>query len=80
MIFFFFFCAAHSRRGDLEVLGYNLLQWLCSRLPWEVEEGAAAPDPDYIHAQKEGFMKDPAVLIRACFQDSHPPGELSMCF
>lgn len=24
-----------SRRGDLEVLGYCLLQWACGRLPWE---------------------------------------------
>ncbi|KAI4479763.1 hypothetical protein M0804_010813 [Polistes exclamans] len=25
----------HSRRGDLETLGYNLLQWVCGKLPWE---------------------------------------------
>ena len=24
-----------SRRGDLEILGYCLLQWACGRLPWE---------------------------------------------
>ena len=24
-----------SRRSDLEILGYVMLQWLCSRLPWE---------------------------------------------
>lgn len=24
-----------SRRGDLEILGYVMLQWLCNRLPWE---------------------------------------------
>lgn len=28
-------CVAPSRRGDLEILGYCLLQWLCGRLPWE---------------------------------------------
>jgi vaccinia related kinase len=27
--------SAPSRRGDLEILGYCLLQWLCSLLPWE---------------------------------------------
>ncbi|NXJ05825.1 VRK2 kinase, partial [Odontophorus gujanensis] len=26
---------APSRRGDLEVLGYCMLQWLCGKLPWE---------------------------------------------
>uniref|UniRef100_A0A8C9RLA4 non-specific serine/threonine protein kinase n=1 Tax=Scleropages formosus TaxID=113540 RepID=A0A8C9RLA4_SCLFO len=26
--------AANSRRGDLEVLGYCLLHWLCGTLPW----------------------------------------------
>ena len=26
---------APSRRGDLEILGYCCLQWLCSQLPWE---------------------------------------------
>lgn len=60
---------AHSRRGDLEVLGYNMLQWLCSRLPWECDN----PNPEYVHAQKDGFMKDPASLVRACFPNSQPP-------
>ena len=26
---------APSRRTDLEILGYVMLQWLCSKLPWE---------------------------------------------
>ncbi|XP_074143084.1 serine/threonine-protein kinase VRK2 isoform X1 [Sminthopsis crassicaudata] len=26
---------APSRRGDLEILGYCMLQWLCGKLPWE---------------------------------------------
>lgn len=29
------FFSAPSRRGDLEILGFCLLQWLCSQLPWE---------------------------------------------
>lgn len=24
-----------TRRGDMEILGYNLLHWLASTLPWE---------------------------------------------
>lgn len=27
--------AVTSRRSDLEILGYVMLQWLCDRLPWE---------------------------------------------
>ena len=27
--------AAPSRRGDLEILGFCMLQWLCGKLPWE---------------------------------------------
>ncbi|XP_061481760.1 serine/threonine-protein kinase VRK2 isoform X2 [Rhineura floridana] len=26
---------APSRRGDLEILGYCMLQWMCGNLPWE---------------------------------------------
>ncbi|XP_065445686.1 serine/threonine-protein kinase VRK2 isoform X3 [Chrysemys picta bellii] len=26
---------APSRRGDLQILGYCMLQWLCGKLPWE---------------------------------------------
>lgn len=29
------FFSVTSRRGDLEILGYVMLQWLCGRLPWE---------------------------------------------
>ena len=34
-LFFFFLAAGPSRRADLEILGYCLLQWACGRLPWE---------------------------------------------
>lgn len=27
--------SAPSRRGDLEILGYCMVQWLCQKLPWE---------------------------------------------
>ena len=29
------FLTEPARRGDLEILGYVVLQWLCGRLPWE---------------------------------------------
>ena len=28
---------AHSRRGDLETLGYNMVHWAAGTLPWLTE-------------------------------------------
>lgn len=47
---------AFSRRGDMEVLGYNMIEWLCGKLPW----GSEGP-PDKVHKQKQAFMTDPAL-------------------
>jgi vaccinia related kinase len=63
---------AFSRRGDLETLGYNMLQWLCGKLPWENTD-----DPEYIHFQKERFMSNIPLLMLRCFFDSEPPAVLS---
>lgn len=62
---------AHSRRGDLETLGYNLLQWLCGKLPWENEEGGLdqTADPDEIQLQKENFMVNVDHFMLVCFKD-----------
>ncbi|KAL3874653.1 hypothetical protein ACJMK2_037635 [Sinanodonta woodiana] len=54
---------APSRRGDLEILGYCMLQWLCSRLPWETD----LTNKDKVASQKEKFMKNIPSLIKACF-------------
>ncbi|KAH9509318.1 Serine/threonine-protein kinase vrk1 [Bulinus truncatus] len=45
---------APSRRGDMEILGYCMLQWLCKKLPWEDNLNNAA----YVASSKEKFMKD----------------------
>lgn len=42
------FSTAPSRRGDLEILGYCMIQWLCSRLPWEDK----LQDPVYVRESK----------------------------
>jgi vaccinia related kinase len=54
---------AHSRRSDLEILGYNMLQWLCGKLPWEEDLG----NVEYVKAKKEGFMSDLDKLMNICF-------------
>jgi len=60
---------ANGRRGDFEILGYNLLQWLCSRLPWEDK----LTDTDYVAAQKNRYMSDIPSLMKQCFQKTSPP-------
>jgi vaccinia related kinase len=62
-----------SRRGDLETLGYNMLQWLCGKLPWEDN----TQDPRYILSQKESFMSNIPLLMRQCFPNSKPPAALT---
>lgn len=61
---------AHSRRGDLEILGYNMTQWLCSRLPWEDN----LQDCNYVAKQKRGFMEDIGSFMSKCFPDTIPQG------
>ena len=48
MIFF----PAPSRRGDLEILGYCMLQWLCKKLPWEKK----LDDKEYVMKEKEKYV------------------------
>ncbi|XP_014214898.1 serine/threonine-protein kinase VRK1-like [Copidosoma floridanum] len=69
----------HSRRGDLETLGYNLLQWLCGKLPWEDDNGGLSPsaNPDEIHDKKENYLLDVDSFMKACFQDKKPPENIT---
>ncbi|KAG8191745.1 hypothetical protein JTE90_008808 [Oedothorax gibbosus] len=43
-----------SRRTDMEILCYNLLQWLSGELPWE----KYASDCKKLHQEKERYMKN----------------------
>ncbi|XP_015111794.1 serine/threonine-protein kinase VRK1 [Diachasma alloeum] len=65
----------HSRRGDMETLGYNILQWLCGKLPWERDQGGMSPssDPDHVHTQKELFLSDITHFMSVCFPDRKKP-------
>ncbi|CAG7836036.1 unnamed protein product [Allacma fusca] len=42
---------AFSRRGDLEILGYNLLEWTFGKLPWSADD-----TPENVAKQKNAFM------------------------
>ncbi|CAG9788949.1 unnamed protein product [Diatraea saccharalis] len=43
-----------TMRGDLEILGYNMLQWLIGELPWEKN----LKQPKTVQDMKESFMKN----------------------
>lgn len=47
-----FIPTAPSRRGDLEILGYCMLQWVCGKLPWENN----LTNPTYVAECKEGCV------------------------
>lgn len=57
-----------SRRSDLEILGYVMLQWLCNRLPWE----NSLEDKEYVKNEKIRYMSDIPKLMRDCFHGNHP--------
>lgn len=60
---------AHSRRSDLEILGYNLVHWMSGTLPWMDN----LTNPKYVHAQKKGFMNDIRAFLQRCFvSDDYP--------
>ncbi|KAH6921150.1 hypothetical protein HPB50_027863 [Hyalomma asiaticum] len=61
----------HSRWGDMEILGYNLYQWLLCRQPWEDN----LKDPEYISEQKSSLIEDISLLMTECF----PRGQIPCC-
>ncbi|XP_050357944.1 uncharacterized protein LOC126778445 [Nymphalis io] len=62
---------AHSRRSDLETLGYNLLDWLTGTLPWKTTEVLA--EPDLVHVLKKNFMSNIKLLLKTCFKTEFYP-------
>ncbi|KAI0220190.1 Serine/threonine-protein kinase VRK1 [Lamellibrachia satsuma] len=52
-----------SRRGDMEILGYCLLQWLSGKLPWE----SNLTDKNWVRDEKTKYMKNIPRLVEACF-------------
>ncbi|XP_012936158.1 serine/threonine-protein kinase VRK1 [Aplysia californica] len=63
---------APSRRADMEILGYCLLQWLCGKLPWENK----LTDPSYVAASKEKFMQNVPSSISTCFSGAANPNSV----
>ncbi|XP_051873879.1 serine/threonine-protein kinase VRK1 isoform X1 [Pristis pectinata] len=68
--------AAASRRGDLEILGYCMLQWLSGRLPWEDN----LKDANYVRDEKLKYRENLPSLMEKCFPRKNKPVELSKYF
>ncbi|TDG51829.1 hypothetical protein AWZ03_001889 [Drosophila navojoa] len=61
---------AHSRRSDLECLGYNLLYWSEGYLPWK--EVAQQQQQEKVHRAKELFMTDVCEMLRQFYGKQVP--------
>lgn len=61
---------AHSRRSDMECLGYNLLFWSQGYLPWK--EAASNQQQEKVHRAKEFLMTDVRELLRQIYGKQVP--------
>ncbi|KAJ8289020.1 hypothetical protein COCON_G00016790 [Conger conger] len=61
-----------SRRADLEILGYCMIQWLCGRLPWEDK----LQDPVYVKDYKFKSRNNISEFISKCFSSENKPEEM----
>ncbi|XP_074147444.1 serine/threonine-protein kinase VRK1 isoform X2 [Sminthopsis crassicaudata] len=64
---------APSRRGDLEILGYCMIQWLSGHLPWEDN----LKDPNYVRDSKISYRENIANLMDKCFPEKNKPDEIA---
>uniref|UniRef100_A0A8C2XXR2 Serine/threonine-protein kinase VRK1 n=1 Tax=Capra hircus TaxID=9925 RepID=A0A8C2XXR2_CAPHI len=64
---------APSRRGDLEILGYCMIQWLSGHLPWEDN----LKDPNYVRDSKIRYRENIASLMDKCFPEKNKPDEIA---
>jgi vaccinia related kinase len=58
-------CGIQSRRGDLEILGYNIIEWAGGILPWE-----HLKDPALVHKYKQKYMADIPQFFNCSFKSS----------
>lgn len=57
-----------TMRGDFEILGYNIIQWLVGSLPWEKD----LINTSSVQQQKEKAFEDIQVFLDQCFNGSVP--------
>ena len=63
---------APSRRGDLEILGYCITEWLCQQLPWGHIQSDELADKEAVMKLKVKYMDDIPSLMKACFKSKWP--------
>lgn len=61
-----------TRRGDLEILAYNMIHWISGTLPWMKQ----LSKPSVVHSSKEENFSDVPKFLKNCFGSSDPPGGL----
>lgn len=59
-----------TRRSDIEILGYNLVQWMGCVLPWEKN----LTDPVAVQKNKIKYMNDITSFMSCCFGKKKAPG------
>uniref|UniRef100_A0A1A9ZL67 non-specific serine/threonine protein kinase n=1 Tax=Glossina pallidipes TaxID=7398 RepID=A0A1A9ZL67_GLOPL len=59
-----------TRRGDLEIMGYNIIEWLGVELPWIKEKLLAAPVK--VQKAKEYFMANADMQLKKLFPQGTP--------
>lgn len=62
-----------TMRGDIEILLYNIVQWLCGTIPWEKNLN----DPSWVQQQKESAFKNTKKFLQECFKTSEIPAAVS---
>lgn len=63
-----------TKRGDLEILAYNMIQWLGCKLPWEKD----LKDPKVVQKSKEENMSNIPKFMKSCFGKDSPPGNFDI--
>ena len=62
---------AHSRRSDLECLGFNLIYWSQGYLPWK-DDNMQLQEPEHVHRLKEIFMTDVREMMKLFYGKDVP--------
>ncbi|XP_011315456.1 serine/threonine-protein kinase VRK1-like [Fopius arisanus] len=58
-----------TMRGDLEILGFNIIQWISGSLPWE----KSLKDVTGVQRMKEKAFEDIVTFLKECFRPEKCP-------